>query len=147
VAHQEDAEQSVRDVYEACSGRLIGWVTELVDDREAADLIAAESFVRLLRHWDTVEDPEAWLYTASGNQVRDHWRKQGRLRPDPSRPLTVRTALDRLPQKLRMTVLLHYFADLPVARVSKQLRRSEAAITRDLADARQVLAEYLEPAS
>jgi RNA polymerase sigma-70 factor (ECF subfamily) len=40
-------------------------------------------------------------------------------------------------------VLLHYFADLPVAMVARQLDKSEGAVKRDLFDARQRMAQIL----
>jgi RNA polymerase sigma factor (sigma-70 family) len=91
--------------------------------------------------------------------VRDHWRKRGREaaayqrheagRDDFTRDadhatrLSVRDAVQELPDRLRVVVLLHYFADLPVATVARQLEKSEGTVKRDLFDARQRLSAIL----
>ncbi|HET8598906.1 MAG TPA: RNA polymerase sigma factor [Segeticoccus sp.] len=158
------AEGAVREVYDAHYGMLVGWTTKLVSDPDLAHDIVTEAFVRLLRHWGTVDEPRAWLYATVANLVRDHWRKRGREasayermeagREDPDRApdpgldpatrLTVRDAVESLPQRLRMPVLLHYYADLSVAQVARQLGKSEGTIKRDLYDARGRMAALLE---
>lgn len=156
-------EAGVREVYLAHYGRLAGWAGTLVGDRELAHDFATEAFVRLMRHWDTVEDPRPWLYTTVANLVRDHWRKRGREAaayerlqlgvtdadvaapgPDQADVLSVRQAVEGLPERVRMPVLLHYFADLSVAQVARQLGKSDGAVKRDLYDARALLATTLE---
>lgn len=158
-----EVEAAVQEVYRAHYGRLAGWATHLVGDRDLAHDFATEAFVRLLGHWSTVEEPRPWLYTTVGNLVRDHWRKRGResaayerlqvgvVDPDVAAPgpdladvLTVREAVESLPERLRMAVLLHYFGDLTVVQVAHQLGKSEGTIKRDLFDARKLLAKTLE---
>jgi len=73
-----DVEASVRAIYDAQFGRLVGWTTTLVGDPDLAHDFATEAFVKLLRHWSSVREPRAWLYVAVANLVRDHWRKRGR---------------------------------------------------------------------
>ncbi len=155
---------AVREVYEAHFGRLAGWAATLVGDRDLAHDFATEAFVKLMRHWGKVDDPRAWLYTTVANQVRDHWRRRGReaaaydrysagrpVAPDVAAPapdsadrVTVRDAVQGLPPRLRLPVLLHYYADLSVAQVASSLGKSPGTIKRDLYDARQLLAARLE---
>ncbi|NNG39871.1 RNA polymerase sigma factor [Flexivirga sp. ID2601S] len=159
-------ERAVREVYDAHFGRLVGWTTTLIGDRDLAHDVATEAFVKLMTHWPSVQDPRAWLYTAAANQVRDHWRKRGREAAaydrfvggrraavdvaaaglDPATRLTVRDAVESLPERYRLVVLLHYYADLSVAQVAGQIGKSEGAVKRDLFDARRHLAESLETA-
>jgi RNA polymerase sigma-70 factor (ECF subfamily) len=157
-----DVETSVRAIYDAQFGRLVGWTTKLVGDPDLAHDFATEAFVKLLRHWSTVREPRAWLYVTVANLVRDHWRKRGREATayerheagapehaslsagDLATTLTVREAVLALPDRLRMPVLLHYFADLPVAQVASHLGKSEGTIKRDLYDARARMAARLE---
>jgi hypothetical protein len=49
-----------------------------------------------------------------------------------------------LPDRLRMPVLLHYDADLPVAQVASLLEVAEGTVKRALFDARAVMARQLE---
>ncbi len=163
----ETVDAAVREVYDAHFGRLVGWATNLIGDRDLAHDMATEAFVKLINHWGTVTEPRPWLYTTVGNQVRDHWRKRGREaaayekwsagspgravdpdvaapEPDAATRLTVRDAVESLPGRLRMTVLLHYYADLTVAQVARELGKSEGAVKRDLYDGRKLLARQLE---
>lgn len=157
-----DVETTMRAIYDAQFGRLAGWTTKLVGDPDLAHDLATEAFVKLLRNWSTVREPRAWLYVAAANLVRDHWRKRGREatayeRHEAGAPahadlaagdlvttLTVREAVLELPDRLRMPVLLHYFADLSVAQVASHLGKSEGTIKRDLYDARARMATRLE---
>lgn len=153
------AEHAVNEVYRAQYGQLAGWAARLVGDRDLAHDFATEAFVKLLSHWGEVAEPRAWLYTATGNLIRDHWRKRGReqvaygkvghdldtgVERDLARDLTVRDAVLALPDRLRMAVMLHYYADLTIAQVASQLGKSEGGVKRDLWDARQKLAQILE---
>lgn len=157
-------ERAVREVYDAHFGRLVGWTTTLIGDRDLAHDVATEAFVKLMTHWHSVQDPRAWLYTTAANQVRDHWRKRGReasayekfmagtgravdvAQPglDAATRMTVRDAVEALPERFRLVVLLHYFGDLSIAQVSVQTGKGEGTIKRDLHDARKLLAQRLE---
>lgn len=155
-----NAEQVVREIYDAHYGPLAGWAARLVGDRELGHDFATEAFVRLLREQSTVQDPRAWLYTVTANLVRDHWRKQGRESSaygravvsaggsggglDAATRLTVRDVVLALPDGLRLPVILRYYADLPVAVVAARLGKSEGAVKRDLFDARRRMAAQLE---
>ena len=155
-----EVEAAVRQVYDAHYGRLAGWARTLVGDPDLAHDLATEAFVRLIRDWERVNEPRAWLYAATANLVRDHWRRRGREAAaygrwdggrdregrvaDPADRLSVRDAVLALPDRLRVVVLLHYFADLPVATVASHLGKSEGAVKRDLFDARARLAGLLE---
>jgi len=154
---------SVRDIYDAEFGRLAGWTTRLVGDPDLAHDFATEAFVKLLRHRSTVTQPRAWLYVTVANLVRDHWRKRGReatayrrhnagapehmnlAAGDLATTLTVREAVLALPDRLRVPVLLHYFADLSVAQIASQLNKADGTIKRDLYDARALLARMTAP--
>lgn len=164
VAVERSTELAVREVYDAHFGRLVGWATPLLSDRDLAHDVATDAFIKLVKHWDSVVDPRAWLYTAAANQIRDHWRKRGREaaaynrfmagsqvdvdtampEADAATRITVRQAIEALPERFRMPVLLHYYADLSVAQVAQSLGKSEGAVKRDLFDARKLLRQQLE---
>lgn len=150
----------VREVYDAHFGMLAGWANRLVGDRDLAHDFATEAMVRLCRDPRGVEEPKAWLYTVVANLVRDHWRKREREQAahrrtmagaqdvtsevDQAQRITVREAVLGLPDRLRVAVLLHYYADLQVTVIARQLGKSEGAVKRDLFDARHRLAMILE---
>lgn len=156
-------EPEVQAVYAAHYDRLAAWAGALIGDRHLGHDVATEAFVRLLRHWDHVDDPRPWLYTTAGNLVRDHWRTRSRetrayermqrggadrdgvsVGADATDALTIRDAVEALPDRTRLPVLLYYFADLSVAQVAAQLGKSQGAVKRDLSDARALLARHLQ---
>ena len=155
----------MREVYLAHFGRLSGWATHLVGDADLGHDMATEAFVRLLGSWDRVDQPRPWLYATVANLVKDHWRKRDRERAayqrelagaDPARAVdhrhdlalrvSVRDAVESLPERLRLAVLLHYFGDLTVAQVARSLGKAEGTIKSDLYEARARLAQTLESA-
>lgn len=154
-------ELAVREVYLAHYGMLAGWATKLIGDPDLGHDVATEAFLRLLRHWSEVSEPRSWLFATAANIIRDHWRKRGREHAayqrvgldagitqarDVATNLTVHDAVLGLPDRLRVAVMLHYFADLTIAQVAAQMGKSEGTIKRDLWDARGRLATLLEDA-
>lgn len=145
------------ELFSALYPSLAGWVRRLVDDDETAHEIAAEAFTRLWARWAKVEEPRGFLYVTAANLVRDHWRRLGRERnalhratseavvssqgerPDPS----VRLLVQALPERLRVPVLLHYYADLPIREVSAVTGRKEGTVKADLHAARELLRSRL----
>ena len=137
---------------------LAGWCASLVGDRDAAHDIASEAFTRLLSKWITVHDPKGYLYVTASNLVRDRWRREQRdrklqARLEETTPVStpasdpwLRDLVERLPERLRTPVLLHYYADMSVAEVAAALRKPEGTVKRMLFDARARLAGWLEAA-
>lgn len=89
------------------------------------------------------------------NLIRDGWARDGRDRAllaalrrrhapsvaafDPS----VRDAVDRLPARLRVVVVLQYVADLPVSEVALAVGVPVGTVKRRLLEARRALAQTL----
>lgn len=153
VSAREDA---ARILWNDHYAPLAGWCAALVGDRDAAHDIASEAFTRLLSRWITVNDPKGYLYVTATNLVRDRWRREQRdrklqARLEQTAPVStpasdpwLRDLVERLPDRLRMPVLLHYYADMSVAEVAGALHRPEGTIKRMLHDARARLAGWLE---
>jgi RNA polymerase sigma-70 factor (ECF subfamily) len=137
-------------------GPLAGWCQALVGDPEVAHDIAAESFARLLGRLVAVRDARAYLYVTTTRLVADHWRarardsrlgdrivlqERGRDVPDTA---WLRDLVERLPERLRTPVLLHYYAELPVADIAKGLHRPIGTVKRQLAEGRASLLARIE---
>ena len=147
---------TTEEVWAAYYGPLAGWVAGTSGDVDLGHEIAAEAFVRLLSRWRGVDDPRGFLYVVAANLLRDHWRREGRRRnafrrlgnertSDVAPPDTsVRTVIDALPERHRTVVLLHYYADLPVADVARAVGRPEGTVKRELSEARTRLHAALE---
>ena len=89
------------------------------------------------------------------NLIRDRWRRGERERVALRKTVTsaveaaepgteIRMLVESLPRRLAQVVVLHYFADLPVEAVGRQLGIASGTVKRDLYDARARLATLLE---
>lgn len=153
-------DEAARELWSEHYPRLAGWCASLVGDVDTAHDIAADSFERLLAKWSKVDDPRAYLYVIATNRIRDHWRRERRDRDltgriQNSRPELTSPAADpwlrdlvlALPDRLRRPVLLHYYADLPVAEVAHALHRPVGSIKRMLSEGRAALLKQIEDQS
>ncbi|NGO45807.1 RNA polymerase sigma factor [Streptomyces ureilyticus] len=145
------------ELFAALYPRLAGWCRRLVDDDETAHEIASEAFTRLWGRWASVEEPRGFLYVTAANLVRDHWRKMERERravrratseaavraPVEQADPTVRLLVQSLPERLRVPILLHYYADMPVREVALVTGRKEGTVKADLHAARELLRAHL----
>lgn len=60
--------------------RVYGYVASLLRDRDLAEDITHDTFLRLHRSMDRLDptrDPAPWVFTIVSNLVRDHWRSPG----------------------------------------------------------------------
>ena len=140
---------------------LAGYCWSLTRDRELAHDLTQEAFARMVSRWRRIDDPKAYLYRVATNLVRKAWRDRADDRttidavaanvreaghhpgPDPAL-ITLRTAVQGLPRRLRDVVLLHYFADLSVESVASAVGRPAGTVKRQLSEARVLLANELE---
>ncbi|MEU0070429.1 RNA polymerase sigma factor [Streptomyces sp. NPDC006332] len=150
-------EKAASELFAALYPRLAGWCRRLVDDDETAHEIASEAFTRLWGRWTAVTEPRGFLYVTAANLVRDHWRKLERergavrratveaaLRPPPQQTdPSVRLLVQALPERLRVPILLHYYADMPIRQVSALTGRKEGTVKADLHAARELLRAHL----
>ena len=102
----EHPEEVWRAAWEAERGALLGFLRRQVRDREAAEDLLQETFVRAIRSGRIEERASlrSYLFTIAQNLVADHWRKRFRLvaqsgagaRADES---TEEDALERIPDQ------------------------------------------------
>jgi RNA polymerase sigma-70 factor (ECF subfamily) len=142
--------------YHEYAGQLTGYLVSLVGDVGLAQDLTQEAFVRVFARWRSVEHPRAYVYLTGINLARQHWRRGGRERsalasvertsPDQvdAHDPWLRDLVERLPKRLRMPVLLHYYADLPVDEVSALLHIPTGTAKRRLHEARALLRDILE---
>jgi RNA polymerase sigma-70 factor (ECF subfamily) len=135
---------------------VAGWSAALLGDAEAGRDVAGEAFVRLLSRWGRVDEPRAFLYVTAANLVRDRWRRDATRRRGlallrhsspasaPAHDGSLRDLVDRLPERTRVPVLLHYYADLSAEDIARQLGRPPGTVRRLLAEGRSALRQALE---
>ena len=155
-AGRREVEAVAAELFAGHYPRLAGWCRRMVDDDDTAHEIASEAFTRLLTRISKVDDPVGYLYVITANLVRDHWRRVRKEREMIRRQLIERPAeshapepgirdlVDALPERLRVPVLLHYFADFPVRDVARLTGRPEGTVKSDLHAARAALRRNLE---
>jgi len=155
-----DGDALAAELFAAHYGRLAGWCRKLLDDDDTAHEVAMEAFTRLLGRLRRVDDPVGYLYVIAANLVRDHWRKTKREREafryakqteqlassDGTRRTDLRTLVESLPERLRVTVLLYYYAGLPLNDVARLTNRPVGTVKSDLFQARSVLRQALDGA-
>jgi RNA polymerase sigma-70 factor (ECF subfamily) len=145
--------------YNETAGALGGYAYQLVGDPDLAADVVQEAYTRLLARWVSVRKPRPYLFHIATNLARDAWQARQRAnetvrgivdnRPDLAVVDVDRSiwdAVSRLPAKHREVVLLHYYADLPLADVAAAVRRPVGTVKRLVAEARDRLARVLEDA-
>ncbi|MFD6533910.1 RNA polymerase sigma factor [Streptomyces sp. NPDC060184] len=149
--------QAAAELFAVGYPSLAGWCRRLVDDDGTAHEIASEAFTRLWARWTKVDEPRGYLYVTAANLVRDHWRSLERERRAVRRVVTeevvgghaepadpsVRMLVQSLPERLRVPILLHYYADMPIREVSALTGRKEGTVKADLHAARELLRAHL----
>lgn len=123
-------------LYRAEHAPMVRLAHLLVRDREVAEELVQDAFVRLHARLDRVDDPGAYLRTTVVNLCRGHGRRQAtarrhqpglarvdRVEPPPLPPDMdeVWQALERLPERRREALVLRYYADLGTDEVARLL--------------------------
>ena len=145
------------DFYRGTFGDLAGYAWSLTRDQHLADELAQEALTRVYARWGLMREPRPYAFRVVSNLAKDHWRRAQREQAAPQDSLAsdvvaapddaTLDAVRRLPPTLREAVLLHYYADLPVAEIASVLRRPVGTVKRRLFDARALLATALEETS
>jgi len=162
----DDGRRIVERTYAQHAPALVGFGLRLgLDDDEASDIVQ-EAHVRLwlqLRAGHEIRDPRAWLAGATYRLAMDRHRTARRIRalrdrlaPPPSMDadagvdrLTVWALVDRLPERQRAALHLHYRLDLPFEDVGQAMGITTGAArtlaSRGLSSLRTTLAMQKEP--
>jgi len=141
---------------------FVGGAYAVVGEPEAARDVVQEAFARALRDRRRFrgEGPlEAWLWRIVVNVARDVARRSrfADLSPDELAELAtlgveaagqrdLRAELRRLPERQRLAVFLHYYADLPYEDVARLLEVAPGTVAASLNAARKTLRHSIEEA-
>lgn len=145
------------ELFGAVAPLLTGYCVTLVGDVELAHDITQEAFVRLFSKWRSVRSPRAYVYLTATNLAREHWRRAqyeqralahaaGTTGESPAHDPWLWDLVKRLPDRLRMPVLLHYYADLSIEDVARQLHLPKGTVKQRLHQARGLLHHAIEDA-
>ena len=153
VSEKMDMEAPIEfsEWYAAEYSRLVVLLALSTGSREVGEDAAAEACARAYEKWDRVSrmaTPTGWTYTVGLNVARRKMRRAALERallrrqkavefttspPDLSE---LREAVEDLPDRQRIAVLLRYYADLPESEIAKIMKVSPGTIAKTLHVAR-----------
>ena len=143
AAHLSGDARAFQELVARYHGRLITFVNRIIGDRERAEDLVQEAFIRVYRHlhrFDRTKKFSTWIYTIASNLAKNELRNRGRsplvyyqsLRPsgeeDP-RPLQFEDSTSR-PDDMYATRSLREMVDAAVATLSPHHR--EVFVMREL---------------
>jgi RNA polymerase sigma-70 factor, ECF subfamily len=159
---KEDAVAIFEEVYATEGPRLVTELYAVTGSLAEAEDIVQEAFVRAYGRWSRVgalEAPSAWVRRVALNLATSRFRALRRAarhaprlhgRPEDDRPVpedtvALVTALGKLPPRQRITLVLHYWADLPVAEIAEITGQPESTVKSHLRRGRAALAGGVDP--
>lgn len=155
--------EDIEALFRAHYARLVRALTLVSGDAELAADAVQEAFARAHVRWRRVrhfDDPVGWIRRVAINKLRDEHRRarrKGRAlerlagRPDEAvaepalRDAALAAALASLPRQQRLSLALHYVADLSVAEVAAALGVSEGTVKFHLHEGRTRMRRTLAP--
>ena len=146
-----------QQVVEDCAPSLYRLAYSYCGNRPDAQDVVQEVFLMLLQHPPVCSGPDqlrAWLMTVTANKCKDLLRSAHRRRTAPledtaappdnaDEVLDVRSALEKLPQKLRGVVYLFYYEQMPTKQIAEILHLSDNTVRSRLHAARKQLRDLL----
>jgi RNA polymerase sigma-70 factor (ECF subfamily) len=149
-----------KDAFEALmrryQRRVFGLAYQHLRDPDEAQDLAQEVFVQLyrnLRKYDPARPFEPWFWRLAGNVAANYYRRRrapsvelpedAAAREASAEEMPLEIAVASLDEGLRLPLLLHYHADLPLAEVAASLGLSVSAVKSRLHRARATLRRLL----
>lgn len=145
--------------------RLYGLCMTLCADKHEADDLYQDTWVKVLKRFDTYDpsrDFEPWLTRLCVNTYRDRLRRLSRspflnfssnetkeaflltaTAPEKEDYSDLYAAIDQLPEKLRLTIILFYFQDMDIEKTALTLGIPTGTVKSRLHKARIQLKEVL----
>jgi RNA polymerase sigma-70 factor (ECF subfamily) len=152
-------EQEFARLFEATGRSLLAQAYLLTGDRQEAQDLVQEAFLRAWRDWrrvSTLTSPEAWLRRVVHNLAVGRWRRLAVRRVHGSLSLSsaalsglsadhldVARALHSLPPNQREALILVAFRQLSTAEAAREMRASEGTVRVWVSRARASLAVTL----
>jgi RNA polymerase sigma-70 factor (ECF subfamily) len=152
-------------LYEEYQRPVLAYLTRLVSDREAAEDLCQESFIKAMRGWEG-RDPSAsvaaWLYRIATNTAYDYLRRRRRIRfmalmdvdapPSGAHSMEsrldeeepVQRALAQLPTMYRLPLVLHSCEGHSTREIATAMGCSNSAVKTRLFRARERFREVYQ---
>jgi RNA polymerase sigma-70 factor, ECF subfamily len=156
-----ETEREISELYQRAYPRLVGLLTAMSGSYGDAEEVAQEAYLRALARWTQVrglDDPEAWVRLVAVRLLISRRRrvlrgfKVSRLlesrhpgptaAPGPDR-LAVAQALAQISLDHRAVAVLHYYLDMSIEEIAKELSIPAGTVKSRLSRARKNLAPLL----
>ncbi len=153
---------TLRQVFEAEESPLLRYAHGLVGQRETAEDLVQEAFLKLHAHWEDVTNPRAWLFRCirnlALNHLRDHQREStseflndvASDSPDPDQSIgkleaigTLQLLVSELDPDDRKLISLKYHENLKYYQISQRTGLSVGNVGYKLHHALKNLADSL----
>lgn len=153
---------TLRQVFEAEESPLLRFAYGFVGQRETAEDLVQDAFLKLHAHWDDVTNPRAWLFKSirnlALNHIRDHKRETPiedseelpSHSPDPDQALgrleaigTLQLLVSELDPDARQLISLKYHENLKYDQISQRTGLSISNVGYKLHHALKTLADSL----
>ncbi len=152
---------TLRQVFDAEESPLLRYAHGLLAQRETAEDVVQDAFLKLHAHWEEVINPRAWLFRCVRNlalsHIRDHkretpiadreWAAAG---PDPERALgrleaigTLQLLISEMKEDERTLISLKYHQGLKYDQISERTGLSVGNVGYKLHHALKTLADSL----
>ncbi len=126
-----DVQRAQSDLYEARRVPMLRLGFLLTGSSRVAEELVHDGFEQLVRRWDEIGSPNAYLRLAVINGARSWGRRQRRVWTEPlehhpaidADAIAVRTALAALGHDEREALVLRYYAGLSDSQIAAALRR------------------------
>ena len=146
----------LRAIYEGRLPELTRVAAAIVGDRQGAQDVVQEAFVRAVRKresFDSRGDLNGWVWRIVVNAARDGRARQqedaerqtfeATGSPEDPRREVVRDALEQLPERQRLVLFLRYYADLDYRGIAEAAAISEGTVAATLHAAHDRLRDLL----
>lgn len=156
VARAKTCPAAFGELYDLHYCQILNYLYRQTLDVHVAEELTSNTFFKALRGLHAYRDQgsfRAWLYRIATNELRMYWRSEKKLRlfrrrsslelvcsgeydrsaiEDAEETLTgfvqLKSALDRLPERYRMAIVLRYFENMPYAEVAQVLGKRTGTV-------------------
>jgi RNA polymerase sigma-70 factor (ECF subfamily) len=156
-AAQAGDHHAFENVMIATEHRVATLAWRILGDAEEVKEALQETFLRVFRHlkrYDEQYDFAGWLYRIAVNVCRDLERRRRRrafffghreetVRPHDAMRIDLARAIDKLPPKERLAIILRDVEELPTEEVAQILGNSPATVRVQVSKAREKLRRML----
>lgn len=149
--------EKIQWIIEAYGDMVYRLAFSMTKNKEDAEDVSQDVFIKLVQHAHKLEDNEtylkAWLIRVTINRCKDlfssFWKKNivcldDDIQVEMEETKEVYEGILKLPKKYRIVIYLYYYEEYSVNEISDILGKSSGTIKWQLSKARELLKKYIE---